>query len=153
MKGLFSSLAALGLILSPGWAKADYDFATFDVPGAMQTFVYGINSSGQIVGTYRLSSGENHGFILDVDGSYTTIDVPGAPNSYAIGINDAGQIVGTYRNPGGHGFLLDVDGSFTAIDVPGAGQTFARGINNAGQIAGSYAVGGALHGFVQEADG
>jgi len=37
MKRLFSSVAALGLILSPGWAKADYDFTTIDAPGAAAT--------------------------------------------------------------------------------------------------------------------
>src|SRR5262249_17272140 len=110
MKRLFSSLAALGLILSPGWAKADYDFTTIDPPGATQTWANGINDAGQIVGTYRDADNHAHGFLLDVDGSYTTIDVPGATQTWANGINDAGQMVGwySYADNHAHGFLLDV---------------------------------------------
>src|SRR5215468_8208510 len=103
MKRRFFNFAALGLILSPGWAKADFDFTTIDPPGATHSLASGINDAGQIVGWYTTGVGGYHGFLLDVDGSYTTIDVPGAIATYAEGINAAGQIVGViYRDAGAH---------------------------------------------------
>jgi hypothetical protein len=40
-------------------------FTTIDVPSANQTFAYGINNNGQIVGTYSDASGV-HGFLASV---------------------------------------------------------------------------------------
>ena len=77
------------------------------MPGSNQTTAYGINESGQIVGTYVDESFFNrfHGFLLS-DGIYSLLEPPGSLQSQALGINDAGQIVGWYDGPGGqHGFL------------------------------------------------
>ena len=70
-----------------------YSFTTIDVSGATSTSAYGINDSGQIVGTTNFSS---HSF-LDTAGSFTTIDVPGASSTSAFGINNSGEIVGSTR--------------------------------------------------------
>ncbi|MGH9353808.1 MAG: hypothetical protein ACRD2G_16875, partial [Terriglobia bacterium] len=56
---------------------------------------FGINNSGQIVGAFETSTGEEGGF-LDTNGSFTTINVPGALDTIPIGINQSGQIVGTF---------------------------------------------------------
>jgi hypothetical protein len=109
---------------------------TIDVPGANETFVYGINDAGQIVGAY-LDSTLEHGFLLS-GGNYSALDVPGAFWTDAQGINDSGDIVGTYATYSSgpaHGFLLS-GGSYTTIDVPGAMVTRAEGINDSGQIVG-----------------
>jgi len=73
-----------------------YNAGTFDrfsVPSASETFAYGIDNSGDIVGTYY--NGTNHGFV-DIGGVITSVDVPGAVATSAQGINNAGDIVGTY---------------------------------------------------------
>jgi probable HAF family extracellular repeat protein len=90
-----------------GAAKAQYTFTTFDVPGATQFFVDGINGTGQIVGSYYDADRSIHGFLRDMDGNYTTLDVPGADWTQAFGINASGQVVGSYTDLGGiqHGFL------------------------------------------------
>ncbi|HLJ94507.1 MAG TPA: PEP-CTERM sorting domain-containing protein [Gemmataceae bacterium] len=96
---------------------------------------YGINSYGQIVGSFGLYS----------NGSYTPLNVPGL----ATGINDAGDIVGTFQdgiNPD-HGFLYH-NGSYLTVDVPGALRTDAYGINNAGQIVGYYVDASGGHAFI-----
>ena len=115
----------------------DYTFTTIDYPGADETSIFGINNSGQIVGSYTDSTGQ-HGFILD-GGNFTTIDYPGAQYSYVRGINDSGQIVGSYTDSTGqHGFILD-GGNFTTIDYPGGWLSSVHGINDSGQIVGRYA--------------
>src|SRR5262252_6369492 len=54
------------------FADSIYSFTTIDVPGAFDNGAYGINDSGQIVGSFDDATG-THGFFLDVDGSFTTI--------------------------------------------------------------------------------
>lgn len=100
------------------------------MPGASRTFAYGINNTGQIVG-----SADDDGF-LDSGGDFTQIDVPGMPISYSYGINDSGQIVGGYYNiSSNHGFFYEA-GNFTTIDA--AEYTSLYDINNSGQIVGGY---------------
>jgi hypothetical protein len=125
-------------------------FTTIDVPGASQTYLEAINSSGQIVGAYV--SGNTHGFLLS-GGVFTTIDFPGANVTSCQGINDSGDIVGVYILPGGHvahGFLLQGQ-SFTTLDFPTALTTMALGINNAGDIVGRYSTRTNIHGFTYQA--
>ena len=87
------------------------NYTTIDDPNGManSTEAFGINDAGQIVGSYRDSSG-THGFLRDALGTFTTISDPsnGSFYTFAQGINDAGQIVGSFvdfRNLSNHGFL------------------------------------------------
>ena len=83
-------------------------YTIFDVPGAVGTSPWGINTDGQIVGSYADSSFVAHGFLLSADGSsYTNIDDPDGVITLAYRINDAGQIVGYYQDSSGqnHGFI------------------------------------------------
>lgn len=149
---ILATMMAIGGLLSatsPASAAA-YTFTTLDVPGASFTAARGINDTGQIVGSFGDSTGQNLDFLYS-DGTFTTLDVPGAAFTIASGINDAGQIVGTFGPPGpigGHGFLY-TGGNFTTLEVPGAANTSASGINDTGQIVGSFGPGGPeTHGFL-----
>ena len=73
-----------------------YIVITLDFPGSTSTTPRGINSAGQIVGTYEGATG-THGFLYS-GGSFSTIDVPGAAATQALRINDIGQILGTYTD-------------------------------------------------------
>lgn len=137
-----------------GFLMAGATFTTLDFPGAAQTSAWGINSAGQIVGTYRTVPGEPpHGFLAEpgnkakglaalaaAAGQFTSFDFPGAINTQATAITPSGDIVGRYFSADGreHGFLKS-GGNFTSIDVPGA-KTFTdlTWINPQGQIVGSY---------------
>src|SRR5688500_15623139 len=88
------SLVVLTLLIANTRATA-LTFTPIDLPGAIYTQAYGINSSGQILGLYEDSSFTFHGFLFD-NGAFTTIDVPGAIFTAAFGINASGRIVGTY---------------------------------------------------------
>src|SRR5215467_7975417 len=80
-------------------------------PAPFQTFAYGINASGQIVGTFANAfPAPSDGFLYS-GGSFTTIAVPGAISTGASGINNSGEIVGGYTDSTGtHGFLATPTG-------------------------------------------
>jgi uncharacterized membrane protein len=124
-----------GFLLSGG------DFSPFQAPGSHgYTAASGINSSGQIVGTF--GSGPNNlsdakGFLRS-GSSYTTIDVLGSLGTEARGINDQAQVVGTLLAPRTgvlFAFLLS-GGSYITFGLRGSLDTEAAAINNAGEIVG-----------------
>ena len=154
--------AAILIIAMPANAVPNR-FATVDYPGAVQTFVYGINSAGDVVGAWDDTAGVEHGFVLR-DGTFTSFDVPGAKWTDAYGITRDGQIVGQYAISSEtgitHGFLLK-NGSFSLIDLAGptnqgAANSMPFGVMPDGTIVGCYhqststgaIVAGTMHGFI-----
>ncbi len=124
-KGVFSTIDAPG--------RRD------DIPGYRNTFPYGVNDSGHIVGyVSSFSPGISFSGFLYRGGSFTRIEVPGADETFAQGINNHNQVVGYYKTSGGYRGFLYSNGAFTSIDVPEAKQTLAQGINDAGLIVGSF---------------
>ena len=104
---------------------------------------YGINSAGDIVGSYfarfdQVSNGF-HGFLLS-NGIYSTFDFP--TDTYhatlAYGINDMGQIVGDFTDSNGSHAYLYSSGTFAALNIAGSSRSQAFGINNLGQIVGNF---------------
>ena len=88
---------------------ASYSFTTIDQPGASDTYLYGINDIGGIVGAFPGFQYEN--------GVFTDIPAP-RPSD----INNAGQIVGFTQTIGNsetpgetHGYLYS-NGALTTID-------------------------------------
>ena len=55
-------------------ADARLTYTTFDPPGSTSTRVLGINDSGTVVGDYRDSVNQQHGFLRTSDGTITTFD-------------------------------------------------------------------------------
>jgi hypothetical protein len=113
-----------------GYTLTGVTYTTLNYPSAstMGTFLWDINNSGTIVGTYYNETG-THGLILN-DGTWTTFDYPGASGSTnGVGISDNGAIVG-YTGTG-TGFTLS-DGIFSPLDHPG------MDINSGGQVVGWY---------------
>ena len=143
-----------------GWhgsvREAGGKFTTFDVPGAVgQTYAFGINTLGSVVGRAVLGNGQNVGFVRGPNGEITTFNVLGANVTQAFGINDWGQIVGTYQDATGvyHGFLRDPSGGIESINAPATSYTTARGINDWGQIVGYYQVNNGWRGFLLDPNG
>src|SRR5260370_3601373 len=133
MKPTFFVLSILGLFASVhlAWANAfllnNGVFTIINVPGASDTAAEGINSVGQIVGSFADSTGR-HGF-LDTNGVFTKIDFPGTTFTEPFGINNSGQIVGAFDGSIGHAFL-DSNGVFSTINFPGGDfESVANGIN------------------------
>lgn len=81
---------------------------TYDVPNSIFTTIWDINPEKELVGTYKDSSGKQHGFLQLPDGSAPiTIDYPNAVTTIAMGVNPEGAIVGQYTDTTGqtHGLL------------------------------------------------
>jgi probable HAF family extracellular repeat protein len=117
-------------------AHANTGFQTVDFPGAVSTFLYGINNAGQMVGAYVNEDESTHGFLLS-NGVFTTIDFPGSTLSVAAGINNHGVITGQYNDSDGfgHGFVYS-DGEFATRDLGEGYQTFPTAIDDAGDLVG-----------------
>lgn len=97
---------------------------------------YGINKTGQVVGTGFLDTNDvsYHAFLYS-GGQMTDLNPFNAPQSLAISINDSGQIIGytlaTSSTPGVATWLYS-NGTFTNLSTTNRGAY----INNNGQIAG-----------------
>jgi len=133
---------------------------TLDFPSASDTYAFGINESGTVVGYWDiLDSGGNvlafHGFTWSND-SFSQVDFPGSADTSVLGINARGDFVGAWdtgiTSPIGHGFVSS-KGQFISFDVPFVGATVTQGndISAQGNIVGTYVdASGGLHGFLAQ---
>jgi probable HAF family extracellular repeat protein len=134
-----------------GFTYAGGVYTVVDQPGFFQSYLSGINNSGQMVGESAQcwGCGFAAGFSL-TNGEYTDIEVPGADSTVAAGINDAGIVAGRYYTSAYHAFVYD-GVNYTLVDYPGAIQTalWGPGINRSGELVGGYvASDGTIHGFL-----
>lgn len=138
-------------------------FSDMPLGGVLGPIPYGINSQGQIAGSYRVSSTSIVGFVAASGQSTpTAITLPGQTDPAVVGINDAGEFAGTVFNSGrGRGFIgsLSNPGVYAFVDVPGSFITHAEGIDPYGNVVGRYTDSdpnlpnwGGFHGFLY-ADG
>jgi len=128
-------LAAVLLAL-PLQAFATYVFNTVDYPGAVFTEVWGINGSGQIVGTASLDNVNFFAFRYS-GGVFTTLPAAAYPNVSALGINDAGVVAGSANMvPGPELSFVFNAGSYAFFSHPGWANTEARAISNSNLVTG-----------------
>ena len=125
---------------------AQFTYKSVDVPGATETQVRGVNSSGEIVGYYKTTSCVDsstqfpncpvHGFKI-VNGTLTKLMVRNSTSTAIMGVNDYGDLVGFCITPdGSHGFLWTHDNTVTLLNAPFGGpnsdaHTVAMGVNKA----------------------
>jgi uncharacterized SAM-dependent methyltransferase len=71
-----------------------------------------ITAAGVVVGSYIDSSGAQHGFLRNANGSFITFDPPGSTLTTATAINPAGTVNGAYNDAAGvtHAFVRTADG-------------------------------------------
>ncbi len=127
---------------------------TFQYPGALATYAFGINNRGDVVGDYATSltpeAERFSGYLRTADGQFSSINADPF-NTSARGINDAGQIVGL----AGHQAFVVNNGAPSRFSV--GPVTGATGINNAGAIIGYYHInpepGFRTHGFLLSGGG
>jgi hypothetical protein len=127
-------------------------FTEYDVPGAVQTNLLGINNPGDVTGGFDPDgSGIFQGFI-DRGGTITSFSVPGALSTFAYEINDSKHlVVGYYIDSSGilHGYYRDASGALHfPIDPSGSVGTVLFGLNNRNWVVGRYAdSSGVTHGL------
>jgi hypothetical protein len=118
--------------------------------------IAGINSRGQIVGSYYTSTVPSAAFLRSSGGSYTPLEVPGGTSAGPTAIDDGGSIIGTYSNTDlkiSEGFLRDPSGTYATFFVHKAATTIPNAIDANGTIVGEYALGvdfTDLHGFYRQ---
>ncbi len=130
---------------SDGFTLINGTYNTVIINGAINTRIYGVNDSGQFVGTYADTTNQSTpNSFLQLGATTITLSDPDS-NGYTIatGINNGGEVVGYYggsiakHDHNLHGFTY-LGGTFTTVDVPGAVITKLTGISNNGDITGNY---------------
>jgi probable HAF family extracellular repeat protein len=102
--------------------------------GGAQSFAYGLNNLGQVVGWAQTDSGQLRAFLY-ANGSMS--DITGAP-SIARAINDQGQIVGQFNNNGQNQAFLYSNGTVRGLGISGEAFSTALGLNGLGQVVGEF---------------
>src|SRR5262249_11245954 len=98
-----------------GIAQSVAGVVEVNYPKATNTWLYGINGTGTVVGQFQKGTA-NKGFMLS-NGKYTTIAYPGALTTTPQAINDAQVVVGSYSDGAVyHGIIWN--GSFQVVDYP-----------------------------------
>ena len=134
-----------------GFTLIDGIFTTYDFPGSLNTYFYGLDNAGKAVGHYKGTDNLYHGVIME-DGELTQYDFPSAAETHIYGISDeTGALSGNIVDAAGttHAFSGDL-----IITFPGAAQTYGDFVNAAGAVVGSYIdADGMFHGFIRNPDG
>jgi probable HAF family extracellular repeat protein len=108
--------------------------------GGTGSTAYGINDSGQVVGSAKTNSSTYHAFVYS-NGSMTDLNPAGASSSDAYAINNSAQVSGRYRDPvaSTESAAIWTDGQATPLGTL-AQQSSGEGwaINSSGQVAGSF---------------
>ena len=83
-----------------GYLYSSGIYTSIAFPGVSYTWAFGINDSGEVVGTYDGYIGKGNlqdsGAFLYFNGEFRLIKAPKSLMTRAYGINNAGAIVGSY---------------------------------------------------------
>jgi hypothetical protein len=127
-------------------------FTEFDVDGANDTIVDGLNDAGDFVGNYSNEAGSIA--FSNIGGITAPIIIPGDRGySFAYAINRSRQITGGYQFRGHiHGWWQDSDGTvYAPFDPPHSKATLPFGVNDLGWVVGRFSRTGNAgdgHGFL-----
>ena len=148
----YAALALLAAFSQLAFPQS-FTYKAINIPGATETQVRGVNSSGEIVGFYKTTSCVEtniqfpncpvHGFKI-VNGVITKLLVPHSTWTDIMGVNDYGDLVGfaITSDTGAHGFLWKHQNIITYFNTPEAGpssdvHTVAMSVNKALVVGGA----------------
>jgi uncharacterized membrane protein len=127
-------------------------FTEYDVPGAVQTNLLGINEPGDFTGGFDPDGSGIFQAFVGRGGTLTTYAVPGALGTFAYEINNNKKLtVGYFIDSAGilHGQYRDANGALHfPIDPSGSVGTVLFGVDNKNDVVGRYAdASGITHGL------
>lgn len=133
-----------------GWVLApDGELTTLEVPGALRTLPFAVNSRGDVAGYFLHRYGFRGGFVLYADGELkvlTDVDEPPFHELMVYGINNAGTLVGAFDKwdanfdwLGAGAFVWPKGGEMQTLNVADYTDTQFNSVNNRGVIAGTAA--------------
>jgi len=143
-------LTAAALMFCALPAKAGYSYEIFDMPGAANTYVLGMNDRGDVVGSFIMpGSNVAHGFSR-VGGIYRFESIQGATEGVVADIDNAGRIVGncpeTICIAGG--YVRSPTGDVQLLPRPDSDAWEPMSVNEQLQITGGIRILGVSSGFV-----
>lgn len=119
-----------------GFVLTSGNTVAVNYPQAQQTWLYGINNSGAVVGAF-LAGLHSKGFEL-TNGNYTAVAYPGGLNTELELINDSGVAVGYYQDTTLFHGIIWKNGKFQVVDYPVTRfGTILTDVNNSGVIVGN----------------
>jgi probable HAF family extracellular repeat protein len=107
--------------------------------GDAESYAYGLNDDGKVVGYSKTSGGVEHAFLYTGSEPMQDLNTLGGTNSRAYGINNSGVIVGysqTTGNTAEKAFRYDVKSGMLPMNTLGGVNSHAYSINDSGQIVG-----------------
>jgi len=147
---LFIFVATLTFL---AYSYAESKYSIIDIAASdsnYNSYGYGINNQGQVIGDYGISATISHAFVWDkVNGLNDFLNTPANETSAAKHINNNGQITGEQGTAGQLvACLWDPNTGVTNIGTLGGVQSLSAGINDNGQAVGRSATsGGTYHAF------
>lgn len=149
-----TTLLVLAIFLAGGSpaAAALYKYKNLDSDGLYwDSYVRGINASGQVAGWARSTWGDR-GFFHDGSVMHTLPTLPAPYNTgcYVTAVNASGQVVGycTSSSSGNHAFIWSISGGMQDLGLILGAPGEANGINDAGQVVGFYYLSGLRRAFL-----
>jgi len=130
--------------LEHAFLYSDGQMLDLGAAGGLDSYGYGINNHGDVVGYGTDSVNDGYHAFLYSNGIMRDIGVLGGTYSYAYGVNDSDEVVGSSDSPDGGAFLYS-SGTMVALNslLDGSGNGWdvfdARGINDNGWIAATAA--------------
>ncbi|MBL9137340.1 MAG: choice-of-anchor M domain-containing protein [Verrucomicrobiales bacterium] len=130
-----------------------YTWKAIRVPGATNTFAFGIDDQLRIVGRSGDEIG-GKGYLLDPEGHLESIEFPTAHFTEAFDLDASGQIAGWFTDATRtSGFLRDTNGIFQRIDLPNTSSTIVLALNDQGWTAGFFTNAIGERGFLRSPTG
>lgn len=146
---LVPALFALPADVEIAASAAQYTIKDLGTFGGSYSEAFGINASGQVVGSAATASGQGHAFLYS-GGILFDLDLPGTFGT-ARAINDAGQVGGYYYD-GSYQAFLDTNDQITDLGTLGGNYAAAYAIGASGQACGSsYTSSNEEHAFLWSA--
>jgi len=132
-----------------GLALVGSDCRTIPLVKMLNTYVYGVSASNELVGYLRASDGIDVANFSYIRGAYAKISFPNALRVVVQAISPTGDLLAGYYSPSPGttaGFLYNGN-NLTTLQFPGSSYTSVAGVSSTGEAVGVFISASGAHGF------